>query len=505
MKQAIYLYQAIPSRGEMLLANDSSSFTLPFFEEAQKILAKITSFGFASDASFYPNGAREDGVMAAARANFRLSEWLFPSLIVDSEDSPSSALLVNRSHLEQVLVIDLRTQEVVACCMNGAEIREEGGEAMSVKEFLSTLSLPLSNDSFSPKKQSKPVNLGYLPEPSEEEGGEEDAPLHIEISRPSFEPASKKGTLDLGSSYGLKMSSEEENEDEPVDIEVKKESFSAGSGKRPKDLGSFSKDKKRRYSLSHSDEEEPDPSPIASSYVRPSFEPNVRRKVTSSSFSSKSKQDQRQTAFAANKKDPEGEPRIAPNYSKPPFEPNSKFKPSSGLASDVPNQRRYSPTGKAKSPATEERQSNADEERVCLFTKRGDAPSSRTIINDPSLMFVAKKFVREGNLRFGVAPKVNASKTEFYAIGEGEKAAFLQKALAPTLATWDLLALNVEPNGMPHSYLLSNKEDQSLCAVYQLNGDVLSLTRLTHNGISVEDPNLDYASLRLLCFPSQSN
>ena len=142
MKQAIYLYQASLSRGEMLLANDSSSFTLPFFEKVQEILAKVHCIPLSENVSCYPNDVSEDSVMELSRTDFHFSEWLLPALIVDEDDELSTALLINRAHPENVLVISLKNKEIVVRCLNGVEICEEEGEAMSGKEFLSTLSLP---------------------------------------------------------------------------------------------------------------------------------------------------------------------------------------------------------------------------------------------------------------------------------------------------------------------------------------------------------------------------
>ena len=504
MKQAIYLYQATPSRGELLLANDSSSFTLPFFMEAQEILAKVPSLPLSAGISFYPNTLQEDAVMILARTSFRLSEWIFPALIIGSDDSPQSALLINRSHPEHVLVVSLKEKEVIASCLNGAEIREEEGEAMSVKEFLSTLSIASPSDSFSPKKQTKPVDLGsFLDEENVPTSEDDDAPLDIQVSRPSFVPESKKGTRDLGSSFSPTLALEEE-EEAPVSIEVQKEGFSAGSGKKPKDLGSFSKDRKKRVFVAPQieEEEEPDQQAIASSFTLPSFEPNSSKKPSAS-------QNRRKPEASPKplpKEEKEEEKEIIVSYEKPSFEPNVKAKHESSFAPSpsFTNQRRYASKGEVRSSDEAKDETIKEEKPVYVFSPRKDVPSSRTIINDPSLMFVARKFVREGNLAFSKPLKeVDVSRVEFFAIEEEEKKPLLDKAVSASLSSWDLLALNVEPNGMPHSYLLSNKEDPLLCACFELNEEKFSLTCLSHNGAAIEDPSLDYAALRLLCFPKQ--
>ncbi len=505
MKQAIYLYQATPSRGEMLLANDSSSFTLPFFMEAQEILAKVPSLPLSAGISFYPNTLQEDAVMILARTSFHLSEWIFPALIIGSDDSPQSALLINRSHPEHVLVVSLKEKEVIASCLNGAEIREEEGEAMSVKEFLSTLSIASPSESFSPKKQIKPVDLGsFLDEEEAPISEEDDAPLDIHISRPSFVPESKKGTRDLGSSFSPSLAMEEEEEEAPVSIEVKKDGFSAGSSKKPKDLGSFSKDRKKRVFVSPQteEEEEADQQAIASSYARPSFEPNSSKKPSAPQNRRKPEVNRK----PLTKEETEEEKEVAPSYEKPSFEPNVKAKRESPFAPSpsFTNQRRYASKEEERPSDEAKGETIKEEEPVYVFSPRKDVPSSRTIINDPSLMFVARKFVREGNLAFSKPLKeLDASHVEFFAIKEEEKKPLLDKAISASLSSWDLLALNVEPNGMPHSYLLSNKEDPSLCACFELNEDKFSLSCLTHNGVAIEDPSLDYAALRLLCFPKQ--
>ena len=509
MKQAIYLYQATPSRGELLLANDSSSFTLPFFLEAQEILAKVPSLPLSNDVSFYPNTMQEDAVMILSRASFRLSDWLFPALIIGADDSPSSALLMNRAHPEHALVVSLKDKEATVVCLNGIEIREEDGEPMSGKEFLSTLSLTSPSESFTPKKQSKPVNLGsFLDEREETPAQEDEGPIEIEVVRPSFVPASKKGTRDLGSSYSLSIPAEDDEEDAPVNIDVKKEGFSASSSKKPRDLGSFSKNRKRKaFAASEpQEEEEPDPQAIASSFSRPSFEPNSQKK---SSFAQPKPERKAKPLIKEGRGEEAEEKETKPAFTKPAFEPNVKPKQISSFAPSPSfvNQRKYGAKKTQNQDASEQsKPETKEEEPIYVFSVRKDLPSSRTIINDPSLMFVARKFVREGNLRFSKGlGEVDSSKIEFYGVKEEEKAPLLAKALSLDISSWDLLLMNVEPNGMPHSYLLSCKEDPLLCAIFQLNDETLSLVCLTHNGVSVEDPSLDYSSLRLLCFPQKDN
>ncbi len=519
MKQAVYRYQAIPSRGEMLLANDSSSFTIPFFEEAQEILAKVHSFPLSSGVSYYPSNASEDPVMELSRTNFHLSEWLFPALVVDENDVPASALLLNRAHPENVLVVSLKDKEVVARCFNGAEISEEDGEAMSVKEFLSTLSLAAPSSSFAPTRQITPANLGYFSPKEDTEECEDDGPVHIEVARPAFEPSSKKGTANLGSSYNTNLPFEDEEEnDEPIRINVAKESFSASSGKKPRDLGSFSKEKKKQFMTRREEETgELSQEAISKSYVLPAFEPNIQQKANAPQAAFETPKVPNQRKFGAKKGEKPAEPaqkKEEISFDKPGFEPRSKKKPENVPdLKEAKNQRRYQAKPDFKQEKAEEAKLEPKsplskaEEKIYVFCRRRDIPDSSTIFNDPRLTFVARKFAREGKLFFEAALKeINASKTEFIAIEDTKKDSFLQEALVPTSETWDLLALNIEKNWMPYGYLLSHKEDPLLCAVYELDErGVLSLLCLTHNGVSVEDPNLDYQALRSLCFPQEGN
>ncbi len=512
MKQAVYLYQASLSRGEMLLANDSSSFTLPFFEKVQEILAKVHCFPLSENASFYPNNTSEDSVMELSRTDFHFSEWFLPALIVDKDDELSTALLINRAHPENVLVISLKNKEVVVRCLNNVEICEEEGEPMSGKEFLSTLSLPMNSTSFSPKKQNRPTDLGYYVPNDENEESDDDDPVYIDIARPAFEPSCKKGTLDLGSSYSFSEPMEEEEDDGPVHIEVVKESFSAGSSKKPRDLGSCSRNRRIFSPNSEAGKEEPSQEAIANSFARPAFEPNVQPKAPASqtSFAAPKVPNQRKYGEKENEKSakPVLEKKGQPLFAKPDFVPNTNKKPGNvTIQNNGRDQRPY----QAESSEHPETKTVAQPslppktEKVYSFCRKKDIHGSNTIFNDPSLKFVSSKFVREGERRFGSAPKnINSSETTFVAIGEKERQSLLEEALAPTIDSWDLLALNVEKNGMPYAYLLANKEDQLLCAIYEVNEeDDLSLTYLTHNGISVEDPSLDYKALRSLCFPGK--
>ncbi len=512
MKQALYLYQAAPSRGEMLLANDSSSFTLPYFEQAQEILAKVHSFPLSDGVSFYPNNAFEDPVMALSRTSFRLSEWLLPALIVDENDEPSTALLINRSHHENALVVSLKNNEVLVRCLNGVEIREEEGEAMSGKEFLSTLSLNVNPTSFAPTKQSMPADLGYFFPDQERQEVEDEGPIHIEISRPAFEPSSKKATLDLGSSFLASEPSEEEESDEAIHIEVAKESFSASSSKKPRDLGSFSKDRKKKPSVSTPlEEEEPSQEAIASSFIRPSFEPNVQAKAPTpqAPFEKPATPNQKKYGSKSERKpsEPASEKKtLEPSFVSPSFEPSSNKKPDV-LTKKTRNQRPYQEKVE-DAPKKETEISPAlspKEEQVYVFCRRKDAPASSTIFNDPLLMFVTGKFSREGKKRFSKGEKtIDSSKTSFVSMSDEEKPALLAKALSPNLEAWDFLAMNVDNSYMPYAFLLSNKEDPLLCAIYEEDekGN-LSLACLCHNGVSIEDPALDYEALRALCFPKK--
>ena len=512
MKQAIYLYQASLSRGEMLLANDSSSFTLPFFEKVQEILAKVHCFPLSENVSCYPNNVSEDSVMELSRTDFHFSEWLLPALIVDEDDELSTALLINRAHPENVLVISLKNKEIVVRCLNGVEICEEEGEAMSGKEFLSTLSLPTNLTSFSPEKQNRPTDLGYYVPSGENQESDDDDSVYIDIARPAFEPSCKKGTLDLGSSYNLNGPMEEEEDDGPVHIEVVKESFSAGSSKKPRDLGSYSRKRRIFSPNSEMEKEESSQEEIANSFTRPAFEPNVQPKAPASQTSFVAPKVPNQRKYGEKENEKAAEPVLEKKgqvlFAKPDFVPNNNKKPENVLSPSNGRNQRPNPAESSGRPETKtvaQPSFSPKVEKFHSFCRKKDIHGSNTIFNDPALMFVSRKFVREGERRFGSAPKnINSSETVFVAIDEKERQSFLEKALAPTIDSWDLLALNIEKNGMPYAYLLANKEDQLLCAIYEVNEkDDLSLTYLTHNGISVEDPSLDYKALRSLCFPGK--
>ena len=499
MKQALYRYKAAPSRGEMLLANDSSSFTLPFFEGAQELLSKISSLPFSALVEIYPNGGAEDAAMEYGRAHFRLTDWLLPALILNGADEISTVLLMERIHPEHALIVSMKEKRVAICCLNGVEIQEEDGPAMSGKEFLSTLSLPSAPSSFSPKRQSAPVNLGSYEDSFDEE--EEEAPAHIEIELPSFVPASKKGMVNLG--FCAKAKEEEDEDGEPVQVDVKKETFAPSSGKKPRNLGSIYAPKNRQTAQRSSAEEEADPERIASSFARPTFEPASKGKPLPKGPSPLSPK--KETPSALPKEEPDEE-KIASSYQKPSFVPNQQSKVPHAQPDFekplVPNQRKYTAEGRKESqnPASH---GKGDDLAPCVFLYSKGSGQSRIIVNDPSLMFVSKKFVRDGQRAFSPAPsQIDSSETSFVAFSGGE-AEFLPLALSPSLEEWDLLAMGVESNGMPKTYLLANRRDPLLCAVYEAKEDGLSLLVLTHNGIDVEDPALDYASLRSLCFPSE--
>ena len=501
MKKSVYVYKATLSEGEMLLANDSSSFSSPYFLKASEKLTALPSLPYSSDCLFYPDGRQEDEVFSRLRSSFRLGDWLLPALIVNVSDDLESVLLIERAHPERALVYSFSHKSVVVACYDGFLIEEEG-EAMSGKEFLSTLTFASPSPSFSPLRNDKPVNLSSYSLPLEERTGEEEeeGPLHIDVPSPAFEPSSKKGRVNLGGPSSFLV--EEEDDGEEVNIDVKKDDFAPSSSKKPRNLSSTSTFVKKKTMVNGSGQESVPLSNGAPSFALPAFEANskkAKRLIVDSPS---------QKAWDKKKKEDRlGEKPVEPSFAKPAFEPNSNVKPSqrSLLKEDpyVPNQRKYGARISKKND-DDELISSSRKEEIYVFGAFSSPDYARTIINDPSLMFVARKFQREGQKAFGVAPQgIDSSMTRFVDLPDDKKESFLALALSPTIDAWDLLAMAVENNGMPISYLLSFKEDHLLAAAYEIKAQGLSLVALSHNGAAIEDPSLDYSSLRSLCFPNE--
>jgi hypothetical protein len=502
MKKSVYVYKAALSEGEMLLANDSSSFSSPYFLKASEKLTSLSSLPYSSDCLFYPLGRQEDEVFSRLRTSFRLGDWLLPALIVNVSDDLESVILIERAHPERALVYSFGDKSVAVACYDGFLIEEEG-EAMSGKEFLSTLSFASPSPSFSPLRNDKPVNLssGYsLPIDEQISEEDEEGQLHIDVPSPSFEPSSKKGRVNLGASPHFLI--DEEDDDEEVSVDIKKDDFAPSSSKKPRNLSPTLTFVKKKTPVNGSLQESVPSSNDAPSFVLPAFEANSKKakRVIADSPSQKVWDKKKQ-------EDRLGEKPVEPSFVKPAFEPNSNARPSQrSLQKEdpyVPNQRKYGARINKKKDDSELISSSPKEE-IYVFGAFSSPDYARTIINDPSLMFVAKKFQREGQKTFGVAPQgIDSSTTRFFDVPDDKKESLFALALYPTIDAWDLLAMAVENNGMPIAYLLSFKEDHLLTAAYEIKGQGLFLVALSHNGAAIEDPSLDYPSLRSLCFPSE--
>ena len=541
MKRISYVYKANSSAGEMLLANDSSSFTRPYFEAAESALKKQNALRLSPSCVYAPSEGCEDPVMAFKREAFRLSEWLLLALIIDEEDRLSSVLLLERAHQEHCLVYSFLKQEVLLCSVLGVEILEEEGEKMSSKEFLSTLSLPLETPAFHPVSRVKPVNLGYREESDESLEEEEDfAP--ISFVRPDFVPTSKKGSpMNLGSSP---RSYEVEDEDEEtLHIVVEKEAFAPSKSKKPRNLGSIYEEKpvSKPLRASMEDEDEPEvqidvsaskaafcprqnkkPMNLGSAFDRPAkprkamgndlsgtfvmptfektFEPGNNGKPRDLSIRRKAKPVQQVPASAEAQETLSEEVTI--DVKKPDFVPNVKLNATPKQVSfekpDRPNQKRYASASETlQKPKSETK--DKQEDPVCLFRASPDVFESRTILNDPSLHFVHSVFEARWRRILTTPEGLLKSPRSFY-LGTDEK--------DPAIANfspdeWNILAANVDGDNEPYAYLLSSKSERGCCMAVLRKEKSLVLLCLSRKGIGTENPPHSYEEVLSICLGKQ--
>lgn len=501
MKQAYYVYQANLSKGEMLLANDSSSFTRPYFESAQVALKGKSSLLPWSHCLYFPSRESEDPVMRSHREAFRVSEWILPALIVDLDDQVSSVLLLERAHPEHCIVYSFQEDSATVISGGGMEIQEEEGEKMEVKEFLSTLSLPLSQPSFAPVSNSKPINLGYREDEIENEEEEEDVGP-ISFVKPSFEPTSKKGkAANLGFSQKIQEEEQEEEGDEDVRIQVQKEAFAPSSSKKPKNLGSsFSRPKALPQ---NEEEDEPEEVKIDISAKREDFAPASSKKPRNLD-EPKPKYVKRPLPDVdpadAEEEEKKTEEAIASSYQKPTFEPNAQLKAplvqSSFEKPEKPNQRRYAKEAEAVESKVEEK-SEKPLPSLPTFRPSPDFEKSKTVVNDPALQFAHRVF--EGRWRRMVSAFTEVEVTPESVFVEASKDDPLLSSF--DASKFDILACNVDRDNEPYDYLLSEKGKREVCLAVRKEEKRLVLLCFSSIGMQIYDPSLDFASLLKLCFP----
>ncbi len=493
MKQAYYLYEANLSKGEMLLANDSSSFTRPFFESAQVGLKAFSNLSLSSSCLFFPSREGEDETMRAKRSDFRVADWMLLALVVDSSDEVASVLILERSNLDHCLVFSFNEGQVVVVSCQGMEIREEMEEKMTAKEFLSTLVVPSPVQSFSPTQKGKPTNLGYAPEKVLAVEEEDDEPLHIAFERPAFVPNSKKGkAANLGTSSRL---IEEEEDDEPINIDVERQAFTPSSGKKPRNLNVYID---RRPQKPIKKEDVDDDEAVNIEISKEGFVAGNSKKPKNLNVYKTRKVQAAPKAISVEEPDPA---KIASSYKKPDFSPNVQIKSVPHQASfekpSSPNQRSYSQSDAA------EASSNQMEERVSspkyYFSCEGAHRLSRTAINDPSLFYVHKVFDGRWKRILTENPKVTVDDSAIV-FGKVKKP---DGHFVLDMEKYDILAANVDESNEPFAYLLSRKENPSIAMALLRKEAGFALLCLSDTGIEILDPRLDYDSLRRMCFPDK--
>ena len=499
MKQAYYVYQANLSKGEILLANDSSSFTRPYFESAQLALKGKTSLLPWSHCLYSPSRESEDPVMRSHREAFRISEWILPALIVDLDDRVDSVLLLERAHPEHCVVYSFKENSATVISAGGMEIQEEEGEKMEAKEFLSTLSLPLSQPSFAPVSNSKPINLGYREDEIEDAEEEEDVGP-ISFAKPNFEPTSKKGkAANLGFSQKIQDEEQEEEGDEDVRIEVQKEVFAPSSSKKPKNLGSSFFRPKPRLQVEEDEPEEvaidisakkEDFAPASSKKPRNLDEPKpayIKRPLPEKERVNEQEEGERQ------------EEAIAASYQKPAFEPNPQrkapFAQSPFQKPERPNQRQYAK--EAEAPQSDKEEKKIDSPSLPVFRPSLHLEKSKTVINDPALQFAHRVFEGRWRRMLSAFSRVEITPESVF-VGASKDDPSLSSFDA---SKFDILACNVDGDNEPYDYLLSEKGNREKCMAVRKEEKSLVLLCLSSVGMQINDPALDFASLLKLCFP----
>ncbi len=492
MKQAYYLYEANLSKGEMLLANDSSSFTRPFFESAQVGLKAFSNLTLSSSCLFFPSREGEDETMKAKRSDFRIADWMLLALVLDGNDEISSVLILERSNHDHCLVFSFSEGQVVVCSCQGIEIREEMEEKMTAKEFLSTLSVPSSPQSFAPTSKGKPTNLGYAAEKTAEIDEEDDAPINIAFERPAFVPNAKKGkAVNLGSSP--RLMDEEEEDDAPLNIDIQKQAFTPSNGKKPRNLNVYVDKRPQKAVQIQSEDDEP-------------LNIEVKKDAFSAGSGKKPRNLNAQRPYkkidmpkkVASEEEPDLE-KITSSYQKPSFSPNAQLKhvpsQSSFEKPTTPNQRSYAQAKDEEETASEAKKSVFVP--TYLFSCQGASKLSRTVINDPSLFYVHKVF--DGRWRRILK--------EHSAVALADSIVVLGNCVKPSSSLafnsddFDILAANVNEDNEPFAYLLANKKEPMVAMAIERKEDAFVLLCLSDQGIEVLDPRLDYTSLRSMCFP----
>lgn len=496
MKQAYYLYEANLSKGEMLLANDSSSFTRPFFESAQVGLKAFSNLTLSSSCLFFPSREGEDETMKAKRSDFRIADWMLLALVVDGNDEISSVLILERSNHDHCLVFSFSEGQVVVCSCQGIEVREEMEEKMTAKEFLSTLNVPSATQSFAPISKGKPTNLGYASEGFAENEEEDDAPINIAFERPTFVPNAKKGkAINLGSSPHLVE--EEEEDDGPLNIDIQKQAFTPSNGKKPRNLDVYVD--KRPQKAIQIQSEDTDDAPLNIEVKKDAFTAGSGKKPKNLSVPPS-----RGKIETPKKEIPEEEPdfeKIASSYQKPSFSPNAQLKHTPSQSAfekpSTPNQRPYAQVKEEEVIASEVKVNKVSP--TYFFSCKGANKLSRTVINDPSLFYVHKVF--DGRWRRILTERstlvVNDSSVT---LGNCTKPA---SSLDFNSNDYDILAANVNEDNEPFAYLLSSKKEPMVTIAIERKEDAFVLLCLSDRGIEVLDPRLDYPSLRSMCFPTK--
>ena len=78
-----FVYRALSSKGEMLLANDGDSFTAPFFEEIRYLLHNVNSLFSSYRLRVYPLSYKESPMEVMKRNLFKKESYLLVACIID--------------------------------------------------------------------------------------------------------------------------------------------------------------------------------------------------------------------------------------------------------------------------------------------------------------------------------------------------------------------------------------------------------------------------------------
>lgn len=477
MGNVAFTYQCTHAGANMTLFTEEDIGSEDYSLLEQRVSA-FSSLYLAFTHRIHPRGHKETKDEILTRESFYPERFALVAAEFNNEGVTgyASAFLVNKYNPKVAYVMELTGFQITDCVYGEWEIKDDDGDLFSLKEMLGYFGIP--------EEGLKDV----VPAPVKRK--EEELP-------PAFTPTKKKTIQNLGNALYVEEENEDEDDDEVPLINVPRSVFIANSSKKPGKIR-LNSDLPRQKAPAIEEEEEEDATPVE--VTRMEFVANSSKKPGKIHLQSDKKPkpvnpvpkdepvsiDAHRMDFVANSAKKPSKIRLDSDAKKKKVVVAPKEDPVHPSVSITPD---FTPTKKGGVGAIVQNEFKAEPE---LFFPMGPKnPNARLFVYFPDDSYVRGIFEEAGK-RVKNRKSLSVKEDCLFAPEISNDESWKKPLNAFDLSSWRILALTLDLNDAPLSYLLGHASIKGLALILDEKGMVQGVSR---QGIDIRRPHFAYADL----------